>query len=178
MELLLFGVGCAVGAVLAWFVGRREPSRPAVLALSGAACGLLGILTSARWDTRAPAIEFGLGLVGTAGPLTLCMLPWRTVVSRMEIASAGRDLAGALALALVWGISCATVGVVSVQSVRQVLLEVGEPGVAVPPSSVYLGESAGDCRSSELGIAVGPSKDCAADGRSALSITSSNGVTP
>jgi hypothetical protein len=90
---LFFAFGSAVGAALAWFVGRREPSRSTVFALTGIACGLLGVLTSASGGT-------------TAG-----------------IPSAVRHFSATLALAVVYGIGCATVGFVSVASVRHSFVE-------------------------------------------------------
>ena len=120
MGLLFFAFGSGVGAALAWFVGRREPSRSTVLAFNGIACGLLGVLASASKGTTTPAIEAGLGLLSTAAPLTLCMRPFRAVASRAGIACAVRHLAATLALALVYGITCATLGFVSVVSVRHV----------------------------------------------------------
>jgi MFS family permease len=90
MRSLFFAFGSAVGAALAWFVGRREPSRSTVFALTGIACGLLGVSTSASEGT-------------TAG-----------------IASAVRHFSATFAIALVYGIGCATVGFVSVASMRRI----------------------------------------------------------
>jgi hypothetical protein len=120
MGSLFFDFGSAVGAALAWFVGRRERARSTVATLNGVACGLLGILTSASGGTMAPATEAGLGLLGTAAPLTLCMTPLSPVATSAGISSAVRHLAATLALALVYGISCATLGFVSVESVRHI----------------------------------------------------------
>ena len=129
MGALFFAFGSAVGAALAWFVGHREPSRSTIIALNGIACGLLGVLTSVSWGTTAPAVEAGLGLFGTAAPLTSCMTPMRAVASRARIASAVRHLAATLALALLSGISCATLGFVSVESVRHIS---GEQNIGKP----------------------------------------------
>jgi hypothetical protein len=119
MGSLFFVFGSAVGAAVAWFAGRRECSRSTVAALNGVAGGLLGILTSASGGTMAPATAAGLGLLGTAAPLTLCVTPLGPVATSAGISSAVRRLAATLALALVCGISCATLGFVSVESVHQ-----------------------------------------------------------
>jgi hypothetical protein len=132
MGPLFFTLGSAVGAALAWFVGRRERNRSTIVALNGITCGLLGVLTSASGGTTAPAIEAGLGLLGTAAPLTLCMTPLRAVATRTGILSAVRHLAPTLALALVCGISCATLGFVSVESVHYTS---GKVQPSHPPSS-------------------------------------------
>jgi hypothetical protein len=120
MGSLFFVLGSAVGAALAWFVGCRERSRSTIAALNGVAGGLLGILMSASWGTMTPATEAGLGLLGTAAPLTLCMTALSPVGRSGRISSAVRHLAARLALALVCGISCATLGFVSVESLRYV----------------------------------------------------------
>lgn len=120
MGLALFVFGSATGAALAWFVDHREPSRSTVVTFSGIACGLLGALTYASRFTTAPAIEAGFGLLGTAAPLTLCMTPLRAVSCRGEILPAVCRVAAMLALTLVYGISCATLGFVSVHSARHV----------------------------------------------------------
>jgi hypothetical protein len=117
---LFFAIGSAVGAALAWFVGRLEPSRSTGFALNGITCGLLGALTSASGDTNPPANEAWLGLLGTAAPLTSCMPPLRAVASSAGISSVARYLAVTLALALVSGISCATLGFVLVESARHI----------------------------------------------------------
>jgi hypothetical protein len=120
MGPLFFGFGSALGAVLAWFVGDREPSRSTVVAFNGIACGLLGALTTVSWFATSPVIEGGLGLFGTAAPLTLCMTPLRAFANRAAIASAVRHVAATLALALVYGITCAALGFVSVVSAHQI----------------------------------------------------------
>ncbi|MGH3556125.1 hypothetical protein [Mycobacterium sp.] len=117
---MFFGFGSAVGAALAWLVGRNEPSRSTVVALNGTACGLLGVLTSASGHTTASAVEAGLGLLGTAAPLTLCMTPLRPIATCAAIPSAMRYLAATLALALVYGIGCATLGFVFMEGVRHI----------------------------------------------------------
>jgi hypothetical protein len=105
MGLLFFAFGSGVGAALAWFVGRREPSRSTVFAFNGIACGLLGVLASASKGTTTPAIEAGLGLLGTAAPLTLCMRPFRAVASARE--SLARSATSPLHLHLLWSTASA-----------------------------------------------------------------------
>lgn len=56
----------------------------------------------------ASAIEAGLGLLGTAALVTLCMTPLSAVASRAAIPFAVRHLAATLVLALVYGIGCVT----------------------------------------------------------------------
>lgn len=130
MGSLFFAFGSAVGAALSWFfVGRVEPSRSTAFALNGIACGMLGALVSASRGTNVPAVEAGLGLFGAAAPLALCMTGLRAVASRAAISSVVRHLAASLALALVSGISCATVGFVLVESVREISAKenIGKP---------------------------------------------------
>ncbi|OBI05569.1 hypothetical protein A5679_13375 [Mycobacterium scrofulaceum] len=117
MGSLLFAFGSALGAALAWLTGRREPSRSTIVALSGIASGLLGALTAASWRNTVPGIEIGLGLLGTAAPLTFCIAP--AAVSRARVTSVVRHFTATLAVALVCGITCATAGFVSVVSIRQ-----------------------------------------------------------
>lgn len=119
MGSVLFAFGSAIGAALAWFAGRRVPSRSTLVALSGMVCGLLGALTAASWRTAAPGIEVGLGLLGTAAPLTMCMAALPAGANRAGVPCAVRHFAATLALTLVCGIGCATVGFVSVVSIRQ-----------------------------------------------------------
>jgi hypothetical protein len=120
MGSLCFVLGSAFGAVLAWFVSCRERSRSTVAAVNGVAGGLLGILMSASWDTMTPATEAGLGFLGTAAPLTLCMTPLGSAATSARISSAVRDFAARLALALICGVSCATLGFISVESLRYI----------------------------------------------------------
>jgi hypothetical protein len=127
----LFAFGSALGAVVAWFVGRHEPDRATVFAFSGIVSGLLGALTTASWRSTAPAIEVGLGLLGTAAPLTLCLTRLPATASRGGAAAALRRFVATLALALVFGIACATIGFVSVVGVRHL------------SEKMNLGESAG-----------------------------------
>jgi hypothetical protein len=135
MESLFFAFGSALGAALAWLVGRREPSRSTVVAVNGIAGGLLGALTLLGGRSTSLAIEAGLGLFGTVAPLTLCMTPLRAVESRTGVASVVRHFAATLALALVCGISCAILGFVSVASVHHMLRHIsgnqhlGQPAV-------------------------------------------------
>lgn len=137
MGSMCFAFGAAVGAAIAWFVGCREPSQSARLAFNGIACGLLGLLLSAGTSMTAPAIEAGLGLFGTAAPLTLCMTPLRAVTSRAGIPSVVRNLAVTLAVALISGISCATLGFVSVESARLISVK-GNVGESVDPITMSL----------------------------------------
>lgn len=121
MGSLLFAFGSAVGAAVAWLVVRGHPHWSTGFALNGIACGLLGALLSATRDTNVPAIiEAGFGLLTTAAPLTLCMSGSRAPAGHAGAFSAGRNLAATLALALVSGVSCATVGFMLVESVRQI----------------------------------------------------------
>lgn len=120
MSSLFFVFGSALGAVLSWFVSCKERRRSTVAALNGVAAGLLGILMSASGGTMAPVTEAGLGLLSTAAPLTLCMTPLRPVATGAEFFPAVGRLAATLALALVYGISCATVGFMSAESVRDI----------------------------------------------------------
>lgn len=128
MGPLLFAFGSALGAVVAWLVGRHEPDRATVFAFNGIACGLLGALTTASWRSSAPAIEVGLGLLGTVAPLTLCMIGLPPVASRARVVPALRHFATTVALALVFGMACATIGFVSVVGVRHLSakMNVGE----------------------------------------------------
>lgn len=141
MASLLFAFGSAIGAALAWFAGRREPSRPTLVGLSGVACGLLGALTAASWRTTAPGIEVGLGLLGTAAPLTICMAPLPAAATRAGITAAVRHFTATLALALVCGIGCATVGFVSVVSIRQLSRKEHLHRSAEPPAQMWLQRS-------------------------------------
>ena len=121
MGSLFFAFGSTVGAAVAWLVVRSHPRWSTGFALNGIACGLLGALLSATRDTNAPAIvEAGFGLLTTAAPLTLCMTGARVLGDDAGIFSTGRHLAATLALALVSGVSCATVGFMSVEGVRQI----------------------------------------------------------
>lgn len=124
MGSLFFALGSAVGAAVAWLVVRGQPHWSTGFALNGIACGLFGALMSATRDTNVPdIIEAGFGLLSTAAPLTLCMTGSRVVGGRARISAAGRQLAATLALALVSGVSCATVGFVSVEGVRQISIK-------------------------------------------------------
>jgi hypothetical protein len=118
MGSLFYVFGSAVGAALTWLVKRRNPSGSVVLMLSGTACGLLGVVMSAVRDTAAPQIEAGLGLFGTAAPLTLCMAPVQGIAGRAAIPSVARRFAATLALALLCGTACSVFGFVAAQSVR------------------------------------------------------------
>jgi hypothetical protein len=118
--LLFFVMGSAFGAVFAWFVSCREPSLSTVVVLNGVVGGLLGIVMSASWGTTTPATEAGLGLLSTAAPLTLCITPVGLAGTSGRITSAVRRLAARLGIALICGISCATLGFVSVESVRSI----------------------------------------------------------
>lgn len=114
MGTWLFALGSAAGAVLAWFVGRREPSRSTVAAINGVAGALLGMVLSASCETATLATDAAVGLLGTTVPLTLCMRP------SGPTASSARIMAGGLALALVCGMSCATLGFVVVEGMRYI----------------------------------------------------------
>jgi peptidoglycan/LPS O-acetylase OafA/YrhL len=120
MGTLLFVFGSAAGAVLAWFVGRREPSRATVAAINGVVGFLLGMVLSASYETATPATEAAIGLLGNAVPLTLCMGPLDPTASSSRICFAVGRMAGGLALALVCGLSCATLGFVAVEAVRYI----------------------------------------------------------
>jgi hypothetical protein len=113
-----FVFGSAAGTAVAWFLTRGERSRLTVAVITGAVCGLLGIATSAIQGTAGLAAEAELGLLGAAAPLTLCMTPLNRRLADSEISSIVRHLAATLSVALVYGISCATVGFVSTESVR------------------------------------------------------------
>lgn len=120
MGSMLFIVGSAVGAALALFVSRRQPSRSTVVVLNGVAGGLLGILISASMGSTAPAVEAGLGFLGTAAPLTLCMTSLRPLATTVGISSPVRHVAATLALSLIYGISCAASGFMLAEGVRQI----------------------------------------------------------
>jgi hypothetical protein len=120
MGSLFFVCGSAAGAALAWLVGRRDRSRSTVAALNGVSCGLLGMVMSISGGTTAPVTEAGLGLLGAAAPLTLCMTLMSPVATSAGVFSAVRHLTATLALALVCGIGCATVGFVLVPGVRHI----------------------------------------------------------
>jgi len=136
MGSLCFVLGSAFGAVLAWFVGCRERSGSMVAAFNGVAGGLLGIVMSASWDTMTPATEAGVGLLGTAAPLTLCMTPLSPAATSARISSAVRNLAARLALALVFGISCTTLGFISVESLRYIGVKENEGKAADYPIKI------------------------------------------
>ncbi len=123
MGSLVFVCGSAAGAALAWLIGRRDRSRSTIAALCGVSCGLLGMLISASGGTVAPATEAGMGFLGTVAPLTLCTATLNPVATSAEISSAVRYFTATLALALVYGIGCATLGFVSVQGLRHVSRE-------------------------------------------------------
>ena len=133
MGSLCFVVGSALGAGLAWFVGCRQRSRTTVAAFNGVAGGLLGMMMSATWDAMTPATEAGLGLLGTAAPLTLCMTPLSPAATGARISSMVRDLTARLALALIFGISCTTLGFISVESLRYVGVKENEGKAADYP---------------------------------------------
>lgn len=120
MNPLLFASGSVAGAALAWFVDRGGVSRSALLALNGIACGMFGAVASASGGADTPAVEAGFGILGTAAPLTLCLTRSRAAAGRTGIPFAIRHFAAALALALVSGTGCATVGFVAVEGVRQI----------------------------------------------------------
>jgi hypothetical protein len=120
MGELFFVCGSVVGAALAWLVGRGDRSRSTAVTLTGVSCGLLGALTSLSGGTMAPMTQAGFGLLGAAAPLTLCMASLGTGGTSARIPSAVRGLAARLALALVCGISSATLGFVSVESLRYI----------------------------------------------------------
>jgi hypothetical protein len=123
---LLFALGSALGAALAWLAGLGRPSRSTGFALNGIACGLLGALTWASRGTNSPAIQVGFGLLTTAAPLTLCVTQLRAVPTLGGMSSVVRRFAATLALALVSGISCATLGFVSVESVSEIRIKENE----------------------------------------------------
>ena len=117
MGSLFFVCGSAAGAALAWLFGRRDRRRSTVAALNGVSCGLLGMVMSISGGTPAPVTEAALGLVGAAAPLTLCMTLVSPVATSAGVFSAVRRLTATLALALVFGIGCATMGFVLVPGV-------------------------------------------------------------
>lgn len=118
MPSLFFVLGSAAGAVIAWYVARGELSRGAVAAITGVVCCMLGITTSASHGTTGLVTEAGLGLLGAAAPLTLCTNRLNRSLDQSQVFAAVRRLVLTLAVALVYGISCATVGFVSSESVR------------------------------------------------------------
>lgn len=120
MGSLSFAFGSAMGAALAWLVVRREPSRSTVVTLNGVACGLLGLFTSACGGTTTPVARVEIAFLGTAAPLTLCMSPLRAIARRGAIPSMLRQFAITLAAALVSGVSCAILGFVTIEGVRQI----------------------------------------------------------
>ena len=126
MGPLLFAFGSALGAALAWFAGLDRRSRSTGFALNGIACGLLGALTWLSRGTNVAAAEFGYGLLGTAAPLTLCLTNLRAVAGLSEMSAVVRRFAGTLALAMVSGISCATLGFVSMEGASQISTKVNE----------------------------------------------------
>jgi hypothetical protein len=117
MGPLFFVCGSAAGAALAWLFSRRDRSRTTVAALNGVSCGLLGMVMSTSGGTAAPVTEAALGLLGAAAPLTLCMTLMSPVATSAGMFSAVRRLTATLALALVFGIGCATMGFVLVPGV-------------------------------------------------------------
>lgn len=119
MGSLLFAFGSAAGAALAWLVSRIQPRPSTGLALNGIASVLLGALMSASGISNAAVTDAGLGLLSTAAPLTLCMTRLCAAAGPAGIAAVVRHLAAMLALALASGISCATLGFVAVESVRE-----------------------------------------------------------
>jgi hypothetical protein len=123
---LLFAFGSALGAALAWFAGLDRRSRSTGFALNGIACGLLGALTWLSRGTHVPAAEVGYGLLSTAAPLTLCVTDLRAVAGLAEMSAVVRRFAATLALALVSGISCATLGFVSMEGASQISTKVNE----------------------------------------------------
>jgi hypothetical protein len=143
MGALFFVVGSVGGAVVAWFIGRRERNRSTPAAINGVAAGLLGLVLSASYEAVTPATEAVVGLLGTAVPLTLCMSPSGPTATSARISAAIRRLAGSLALTLVCGISCAALGFVSVEAMRYVGIKESEgkaPGKPIVTSPKPTGE--------------------------------------
>jgi hypothetical protein len=133
MGELFFVCGSVVGAALAWLIGRGDRSRSMAGALTGVSCGLLGVLTSMSGGTIAPMTQAGFGLLGAAAPLTLCVTSVNAAATNAGVSSAVRRYSAALVLALVYGISCATVGFVSVTGARH-LSHKGDVGQAADHS--------------------------------------------
>lgn len=137
MGSLLFVVGSALGAVVAWIANRRVRSRSTIAALNGVVGGLIGMLTSVGAGMAAPAVEVGLGLLTAAAPLTLCIAP---VGAGASIVSGLRRLTVTLALSLAYGTGCAAVGFVVVHGVRYVCYEQSKGKAAPDPGPVSPGQ--------------------------------------
>lgn len=132
MGWLFVALGSAAGAVLGCLVMGRAPSWSAGFALNGIVCGLLGALGALGVPSQtggADAVDFARGLLGTAAPLTLCLVGIRAVESGDRSTLVARRFAATLAVALVSGTSCAALGFVAVESVRSISVQGngGEP---------------------------------------------------
>jgi hypothetical protein len=126
MGSLSFIFGSAVGAAGAWFLSRRALIPSTLVVFSGVVAGVLGMVILASWRSHTPASEFGLGLLSTVAPLTLCLTPMRLVATSEGIVSTVRAFTARLALALVCGISCAILGFVLLLSLRYVEVKENE----------------------------------------------------
>jgi hypothetical protein len=126
VDTLYFACGSAAGAALAGLVGRRDRGRLVIAALSGLSCGLLGIVLAMSNKAAAPATETCLGLLSTAVPLTLCVPSVRPAATNTDLLLATWRFATTLLLAIVYGISCATVGFVSVPAAREMACKLSE----------------------------------------------------
>ncbi|MEB3980342.1 endo-1,3-alpha-glucanase family glycosylhydrolase [Mycobacterium sp. 663a-19] len=141
MGALLFVLGSAAGAVLAWLASRGRLSRSAGFALSGvvsaAACGLLSGLASASDDANGAAIGTYVGFLGTAAPLAFCITQLCVAASPTGFSSVlGHGAALGLALAL--GTTYATAGVVSWHGVHTVHALPSQPMAVAPYSPAGL----------------------------------------
>ncbi len=128
MGALSFVCGSAAGAVLAWFAGRREPSRSLVAAYTGLSCALLGMLMGSSRGAMTPMIQATFGLLGAATPLTLCAR-FDDETGAYTVTTV-RRLAVTLTLALACGIGCAAMGFAFVYGIRY------------PPHTIDVGEAA------------------------------------
>jgi hypothetical protein len=118
---VLFISGSAIGAFIAWLIGRAEPGRLAVAATIGVVSFMSGFVTVTLQDWAALAADASLGFVGAVAPLTLCLKPMSQGGTVSEMATAVGDRAAALGVALLWGTGCGAVGFAAAQSVQLLL---------------------------------------------------------
>jgi hypothetical protein len=118
-QTLLIG-GSVAGAFLAGFVARAEPGRAFVAALTGLTSGLLGILVWAGGGTTTPLTQAGTGLVSALAPLTLCTVALDGPAAGRGVIAGIRQFGTTLAVSLIYGIGCASVGFASVGLIRHI----------------------------------------------------------
>ncbi|MDT5332380.1 MAG: hypothetical protein QOF31_3677 [Mycobacterium sp.] len=108
--LAQIGLGAIVGAALAIAVERTQPGRSAFVAFNVAVCTTAGIVTmiSMRWP-HVP-VWFGVGLVSTAAPITLAIVPTRSITTASDARRYLRRIAATVTIHVAYGVTFALVG--------------------------------------------------------------------